>query len=308
MVKSLPSVSVIVPARYAADKVGGALDSIRSQDYPNVVEVIVAAGDPETLRVAEESGVITVENPTGATPAALNLALGLATGDVVVRCDAQSILPPGYVTRAVDTLLRVGAANVGGMQVPSGNTYWERAIAAAMASPLGAGDARYRTGGPEGPAETVYLGVFDRSVLISLGGYDEAFLRNQDYELNHRLITSGHVVWFDPELKVTYRPRGSLRELWSQYFQYGKAKRQFARAHPGGLRPRQLAPPTLIALLVGSTLAAALTPWALSVPAGYVVALSLGVASMPRRLKANAGTVPALLTMHIAWGIGFFSG
>ncbi|MEX2133052.1 MAG: glycosyltransferase family 2 protein [Acidimicrobiia bacterium] len=308
MENSLPSVSVVIPALNAADKIGAALSSITSQEYENIAEVIVAAGDDDTLRVAKDLGAIVVHNPSGRTPDALNLGIDLATGDVVVRCDAQSVLPDSYVSIAVETLVRTGAVNVGGMQVPVGATFWERAIAAAMTSPIGAGDARYRTGGNEGPAETVYLGVFDRERLEALGGYDAEFARNQDYELNHRIIQSGGLVWFNPALKVEYRPRGSLRELWDQYFQYGQAKKRFARRHPGSLRWRQLAPPLLVIGLLVSLIASFVWPWALAVPAAYLTAITLGTLIMPRRLRANAGTVLALATMHIAWGLGFLNG
>ena len=308
MENSLPSVSVVIPALDAADKIGDALASIAAQDHDNKIEVIVAAGDDETLKAARDLGAIVVHNPSGRTPDALNLAIGMATGDVVVRCDAQSLLPDDYISRAVETLQRTGAVNVGGMQVPVGETFWERAIAAAMASSLGAGDARYRTGGHEGPAETVYLGVYDRVKLEALGGYDPAFARNQDYELNHRIIESGGIVWFDPDLKVRYRPRGSLKDLWTQYFKYGQAKKLFARRHPGSLRWRQLAPPLLVVALILSFVASLFWPWFLGLPVAYVLALTVGVLTMPRRLHPNAGTIPALATMHIAWGIGFAAG
>jgi glycosyltransferase involved in cell wall biosynthesis len=307
MENSLPSVSVVIPALDAADKIGNALASISAQDHDNIIEVIVAAGDDETLKAARDLGAIVVHNPSGSTPDALNLAIGMATGDVVVRCDAQSVLPDDYISRAVETLRRTGAVNVGGMQVPVGETFWERAIAAAMASPLGAGDARYRTGGHEGPVETVYLGVFDRVKLEAFGGYDPEFARNQDYELNHRIIESGGIVWFNPELKVRYRPRGSLKDLWTQFFEYGQAKKLFARRHPGSLRWRQLAPPLLVIGLLISLLTAFVLPWALAVPALYLAAVVLGAIIMPRRLHANLGTIPALATMHIAWGLGFLT-
>jgi GT2 family glycosyltransferase len=150
--------------------------------------------------------------------------------------------------------------------------------------------------------------VFDREKLEAVGGYNAEFARNQDYELNHRIIESGGVVWFNPALKVEYRPRGSLKDLWNQYFQYGRAKRLFARRHPGGLRWRQLAPPLLVIGLLLSLIASFFWLWALAVPAAYLIAVTLGSLMMPRRLRANAGTVLALATMHIAWGLGFLSG
>lgn len=297
---------MIVPALDSAHSLPVALASVAAQDYPNIAEVVVAAGDPLTAQAARGAGAVVVDNPTGTTPAGLNLAVAASTGEVIVRCDAHSELPPGYVTRAVKTLERSGADNVGGMQVPIGLSIRERAIAAAMSSPFGAGNARYRIGGEEGPTETVYLGVFRRRALERLGGYDEAFLRTQDYELNHRIIASGGSVWFDPELKAFYRPRGSLRALARQYYLYGKAKRLFARKHGGGLQPRQLAAPVLMIGLVASLLASIFEPRFLAAPAFYLVFLLLGGAASVRRAGLAALAVPAALAaMHLSWGWGF---
>jgi glycosyltransferase involved in cell wall biosynthesis len=296
-----PTVSVIIPARDAAHLLPLALDSVEAQTYANIVDVAVASADSATADVAEGRATI-VPNPSGRTATGLNLAIRATSGDVVVRCDAQSRLPPGYVERAVETLGRTGAANVGGKQVAVGVTAWEKAIAAAMSSPLGAGDARYRTGGEEGPVETVYLGVYRRTALEDVGGFDEQFTRTQDYELNHRIIAAGGVVWFDPELEVEYRPRGSLGGLAGQYFEYGRAKRRFARKHPGSLRWRQMAPPLLVLALTAAVLASFWVPWALVALVGYAAALLLaGALTTEPALRVAA----ALGTMHIAWGTGF---
>jgi glycosyltransferase involved in cell wall biosynthesis len=296
---NLPSVSVVIPARNAADVLPRALASVRRQTYPNIVDVVVAAADQSSASAAD--GTTVVVNEQGSTPTGLNLAVAAATGEIVARCDAQAVFPPGYVARAVETLQRTGAANVGGMQVPVGETPWQRAIAEAMKSPFGAGDARYRIGGEEGPVETVYLGVFRRSALEQVDGYDESFTRNQDYELNHRLIEAGEVVWFDPQLRVEYSPRGSLGALARQYFEYGQAKRQFARKHRGYLRWRQTAPPFLVVGLALSVVLAPMVPVVLLLPAIY--SLSLLVVSL-----ADLRVAAALATMHISWGSGFLMG
>ena len=299
----LPTVSVIIPALNAAEYLDESLAAIKAQTYENLIEIVVASGDPETGAAAGDAWV--VENPSGTTPAALNLAITATTGDVVVRCDAQSILPPDYVELAVEILRQTGADVVGGMQVPVGYDDWSRAIAEAMKSPFGAGDARYRIGGEAGPVETVYLGVFRRETLERHGGFDESFERNQDYELNHRVITSGGMVWFDPRLKVSYRPRRSLRELAGQYLSYGRGKRHFARAHPGHLRPRQAAAPLLILALAASAIIGIWEPWILLLPAFYALALgiigALTAASWWR-------VALALATMHLSWGLGFLLG
>ena len=157
----------------------------------------------------------------GPSPGPPGPAAGLATGiraaraGIVARCDAHAVLSPGYLRRAVETLSRTGAANVGGRQHPVGRTFFERAVALAMTTWLGAGGARYRLGGPEGPADTVYLGVFRRDRLDAVGGVDPAMIANEDYELNWRLRERGETVWFGPALAVAYRPRGTLARQYS---------------------------------------------------------------------------------------------
>lgn len=309
MTDSLPSVSVIIPARNSASTLGQALASIRDQTYSNITEIIVAAADEDSAQVARDFGALVIDNPDGRTPVALNRALAKSTGDVVLRCDAQSVLPPDYASRAVEALYRTKAANVGGMQVPVGHSFWEQATVWAMGSPLGAGDARYRVGGEEGPVETVYLGVFRRSALEKVDGFDEAFARTQDYELNHRIRQSGGLVWFVPELKVEYRPRGSLSALARQYFAYGRAKRQFNRKHPMSLQWRQLGPPVLVVALIAAGLLSTMWKYALVIPLTYVGTLLVaGVAAIRSIGLPGLGTPLALATMHLAWGLGFLIG
>lgn len=300
-----PRVDVIIPAARAADSIGAAIDAVRTQDHP-IETVIVAAFDEETGEVALRHGAKVIPNPSGKTPTGLNLALAESSAEVIVRVDAHSVLPPGYVDRAVTTLVSTDADNVGGMQVPTGDSFWERAIAAAMKSRFGAGDARYRIGGDAGPTDTVYLGVFRRSTLERLGGFDERFERNQDYEMNHRIREAGGVVWFDPELRVLYRPRGSLGALARQYFDYGRWKREFARRHPGSLRWRQLAPPILVVALLMSLVGGLWLPPLYLLPLAYLAALLvIGLGSIPGQGASAFGIAPALATMHLSWGLGF---
>lgn len=300
---------MIIPAAHAAQFLSSTIAAVRGQDYPNLGEIIVAASDNESAEAALAAGARVVDNPTGNTPAGLNRALQASDGEIVARVDAQSTIPAGYLSQAVSTLESSGADTVGGMQIPIGTTRWERAISAAMSSPFGAGDASYRIGGVAGPTDTVYLGVFRRTVLTRLGGYDESFIRNQDYELNHRIRESGGVVWFDPELKVAYHPRGSLADLARQYFQYGLWKRKFSRRHPGSLRWRQLAPPTAVIGLVVTLLASIWLRPLWLVPAAYLASLVvIGLAQIRRIGLAGLGVPPALATMHLSWGLGFLLG
>ena len=311
---ALPPVSVLIPVRNAEATIGAAIESVLSQDYEGSVEVIVADGS-DTAATSDlirrrYPTVKLIRNQEQTAGFGLRAAHRAATGEIIVRCDAHTVFPPGYVRRAVSTLRRTGAANVGGRQRPVGATFFGRAVAVAMTTPLGAGGARYRLGGPEGPVDTVYLGAFRRDALEAAGGVDPAFVRNQDYELNWRLRVRGETVWFDPELVATYQPRGTLRDLAWQYFNYGRWKRVVARRHPASLLPRHLASPLLLlGLAAWPVLAGAGVSWAAAVPLMYVLTLAVGSLAVGVRRRSSAAILLPLVlaTMHLSWGIGFFT-
>lgn len=308
-----PSVSVVIPARDAAATIGATLDSVLAQEYPGELEVVVADGSatPDMADAIRRGwpSVRVIPNPERVTPAGLNHAIRESGGEIVVRCDAHATLAPGYVRRAVETLQRTGAAHVGGRQRPMGVTPFERAVAHALTTPLGSGNAAYRTGGAEGPVDTVYLGAWRRETLEDAGGFDATLIRNQDYELNWRLRQRGGTVWLDPALSASYRPRGGPRALARQYFQYGRWKAAVLLRHPASLRPRQLAPPLLLLALIASTAAglALFPPAALALPLAYLLALAgASIAVARRRRDGAAFLMPlALATMHLCWGAGF---
>ena len=109
-----------------------------------------------------------------------------------------------------------------------GITPFQCAVAWAMTSPVWVGAAANHTGGEAGPAETVYLGVYRREAIERAGGYDENMIKDVEWELNYRIRASGGLIWFTPELRVTYRPRANLRELARQHFCYGRWRRVVA--------------------------------------------------------------------------------
>lgn len=313
-----PAVSVVMPVRNEERSLAGSVEAVLSQDYPGAYEVVIAHGPSvdgtarEVARlVASDERVRAVENPSGLTPAALNLAVAAAAGDVLVRVDGHSLIPPGYVRRAVTTLRSTGADNVGGVQQAVGTTPFERAVAAAMSSAFGVGDARFHYGGRPGPADTVYLGAFRRSALERVGGYDEELPRAQDADLNHRIRASGGVVWFDPELRVRYLPRGNLRALARQYRTSGAWRRRVVQKDPTSLRWRQLVPPASLLGVVGGCLVGVSgrrIGWL--APAVYGGALAVATAVAGRDLDPTSRLRLPLVfaTMHGSWGLGFLSG
>ncbi len=311
-----PPVSVIMPLLNEERHLRDAVAMILRQDYAGPLEVVLALG-PSTDRTdevadalaAEDPRVRLVRNPSGRTPDGLNAAIGASSGAVIVRVDGHAEIPDDYISRAVGELLRVGADNVGGIMDAQGTTTFERAVAAAMRSPLGVGSSRFHTGGSAGEADTVYLGVFRRAALERVGGYDSHFARAQDWEMNHRIRETGGTVWFTPDLKVTYRPRASVKALAKQYFHYGRWRRVVARHHEGTINPRYLAPPTMVVVATAAALGGFFWKPAWAVPAAYALGvLGGGVAISRGESAATRAVTPVVLaTMHWSWGVGFIS-
>ena len=311
-----PPVSVIMPLLNEERHLEEAVGAVVAQRYPGEIQIVLAVGPghDDTLgvarRLAERDPRITVvENPSGRTPEALNLAVAAAEHDIIVRVDGHGFLSDGYIEHAVRVLEETGAANVGGVMLAQGVTDTERAVAVAMTSPLGVGGARFHTGGAPGPADTVYLGVFRRKWLEAAGGYDPRFTRAQDWELNYRIREAGGVVWFDPALTVKYRPRPNLRALSRQYRDYGRWRRVVATRHKGSINARYLAPPTaLVAVAAGLVGGLVWRPlWA--IPAAYAAGIGIGGVAIARHESpAVAVRVPGVLaTMHGSWGWGFLT-
>ncbi len=309
-----PRVSVIIPARNAEATIAATLDALLSQDYAGQIEIVVADGSDTsaTSEMIHRSypSVRLIPNPEKLLVPGVVSALQIATGDILMRCDAHTMFPPGYISRAVETLERTGAANVGGRQQAVGTTWFGRATALAMNTSLGSGDARHRIGGQEGAVDTAFLGTFRRETLEEVGGYNRSLIRNEDYEFNYRLRKLGKTVWFDPALVVYYCPRSTPWTLVQQYFHYGQGKLTVIRKHPASVRYRHLAAPGLVlALMVGVVLALfGHAWWVTGILGAYLAVIMVGSVMVGfRRRDTAAVLLPlALAIMHLSWGLGFF--
>ena len=273
--------------------------------------MIVADGrsSDETARLAREAGAVVVDNPRRITPAGLNTALAAAQGEMVVRFDAHAVMPPGYVEASIQAL-DGGAGRCRRRGLAAGRA--ERALGPRdrRRARLSLRDRESAPLAPPRPGEgrvdvdTFNLGSWRAEDLRAQGGWDERFVRNQDFELNYRLRRAGGRIVFDPAIWSIYHPRESLRAIARQYWGFGRFKALMITTYPRSLEPRQLGP---IGLLAAA--AAAATPSRLAGPARAAIALYCGVLTI---VAARAGggwrTFPVLATVHASWGAGFLAG
>jgi hypothetical protein len=307
-----------------------AVQTVLAQDAGGPSELILALGPSTdgTNELARELArrdprIVLVDNPAADIPIGLNLAIRAGRYPTIVRVDAHSELEPDYTRRALATLSRVRAANVGGIMRADGHTRFQRAVARAYNSPIGLGGGAYHSGTHEGEAESAYLGVMRRAVVEEVGLFDETIRRGEDWELNLRIRQAGYRVWFDPGLSVTYWPRDSWNRLARQFHATGRWRGELVRRSPGVTPPRFFAPPALVvttalALVVGVlqvtgviaggwSLAASVVYVPLVAYAAVIVAVALGRQGGPG-WRDKAWTIAVLPTMHFAWGTGFIAG
>jgi glycosyltransferase involved in cell wall biosynthesis len=317
----LPFVSVVLPVRNEAGYIERCLRAVLAQDYPQDRLEIIAADGQSTdgtgtlLRecAARYPALTVLENTGRIVPTGLNLAIGQARGDVIVRVDGHCEIAPDYVRRCV-AHLRDGADAVGGPLETIGETPMARAIALAMGSPFGVGNAAFRTVKDRTmTVDTVAFPAWPRAVLDRLGPFDEELVRNQDDEYNSRLREQGGTIRLAADIRSRYYGRASLRSLWRQYYQYGYWKVRVLQLHPRQMCLRQFVPPAFVLALLVLGLGALASSRARVGLAGLVglyaaatLLQSLRLAArMPVQVLRLLAVFPAL---HVAYGAGFLRG
>jgi hypothetical protein len=202
---------------------------------------------------------------------------------------------------------RQNAVNVGGLMYADSAKGLQRVIALAMRSKLGVGPSKFHTGGDASESDTVYLGTFNKLALLAAGGFDERYIRAQDWELNYRLRKNGGLVWFDPRLVVTYRPRKSIIKLAKQYFQYGIWRRALLRQYRETINYRYLAPPFTVLASLLSILLSVINPLFITPFLIYLSLIIIGGLVIGKKLTEKLFMPLVLFVMHFSWGIGFLS-
>jgi len=220
----MQTISVVVPARDEAERIGPLLDAILGA--PGVAEVIVVddQSSDATAEIARLAGATVISGaplPDGWAGKAWALQQGItaATSDWVVTLDADARpdprLPTALVARAVADRLEL--LTVGGrFECPTHGSRW---LHPAMLTTL-----VYRFGPPGAPpakpdrmmANGQCMAV-PRTVFLEAGGME--LVRNEvveDLALARRLATDGHRVGFlDASELLTVRMFESLGDAWS---------------------------------------------------------------------------------------------
>lgn len=319
--------SVIIPCRNERGRIHHVLQDLADQDYTGRFEVIVADGEShdgtwqQLLQYQRQAsypyGLVLVRNPARHIPHALNLTVKRARGELIVRLDAHATVERQYLSKMVRSLQTQGI-DLAGPQVrwvPGRETLLARVIAAVLNSKAGNGgnSSRNRLRQPT-KTEHAVMSCYPRQIWQDLGGYDEKFLSNEDFEFDYRAYRRGYGVYSLPEPNFGLLARSTLSQLGQQRWRYGFWKAQVLKKHPRSLKLRQVLPmllwPLVIALALQPILLLGFLALYPVVAAATVFGNSRELAglSLLRRLTCWSLAAVVLLIVHFVWSAGLWYG
>lgn len=320
--KSRCMVTAIVPCRNEQDSIEACVRSILKQEEPEgnseliVVDGLSDDGTGEILsRLSGEFPALKViTNPKRTMPSGVNLAIATARGRYIAIMGAHNRYAPDYLYQAVKVLEETQADNAGGSMVCEGESYVQEAIALAHHSGFSVGGARWHDPQYEGPADTVFGGVYRREVFDRIGPFDEELVRNQDDELNLRLVQQGGRIWHSPRIRSWYTPRKSLKALFQQYVQYGYWRVRVVQKRKAAAALRQYVPGAFVFSLLALPAVALLWSPVWWIWFGEIAAYGLCTVGISFGVAARKGwryfpILPLVFACyHLGYGTGFLQG
>lgn len=261
---------------------------------------------------AQHPNLFYLHNPKRLQSAAINLAVATYGEDAefLIRLDAHADYPENYCQSLIEEVKLTQAASVVVTMGTQGNSWFQRAVAAAQNSKLGNGGSAHRSITAKGCwVDHGHHALMRIDAFRAVGGYDESFSHNEDAELDTRLRKAGFKIWLTAKTKLIYYPRSSPVRLFTQYMNYGRGRIRNIIKHRTRPKLRQMAP---VVVLPAAILAlGAPICWLTIIPLAAWAILCLGYGIL-LGIKAQDVTImasgPAAMIMHSGWSLGFWRG
>lgn len=316
-------VSIIVPCRNERMYIENFLTSIEEQQIEGyVIEVLIADGSSEdgTREYLQEYSsekiqMMLIDNPDRFVSVGLNKAILMAKGNIIIRMDVHTEYDKHYIANCVKLLSEGIADNVGGPARTKARTYMQQANCLAYNSVFSVGGAKFHDVEYSGYVDTVPYGCWYKKTLIEIGMFDEEFIRNQDDELNLRLVRHGKRIWQSKDIKSWYYPRSSIKAIFAQYAQYGYWKVKVIQKHRIPASLRHLVPASFLGALVITSILSLVSKIGVvlfSILSGsylfMVIVASVLVCCRARQFK-YIPVLPFIFgSYHFGYGYGFMKG
>lgn len=324
---TLPFISSLLVTYNESKYIERALESLLVQDYPkDSYEIIIIDGGStdDTISLAKrltqnyiDNGesvpqVSYLENPNKILAAGWNIGIKAAKGEYVVRIDAHATANTSFIRLAVETMMDVDAACVGGKLITKASNETGEIIKDVLSSPFGVGNSSFRTSNETGYADTAVYGLYDKRIFDKVGYFDENLVRNQDIELHSRIKRADGKFYFEPKIESTYYSRDSVKKMIKQAFGNGLWNIVILKKNNAKLSLRHVVPFFFVLFLIVATLAGLYwrPAWHLECAMLILYLILALLASLERtQVFSRVIKMPGLFfLLHISYGFGSLVG
>jgi glycosyltransferase involved in cell wall biosynthesis len=320
---ALPTISVIIPVRNEEEYISRCLQSLFGQDYPEeLFEVIVVDGGSIdnsvkiVRKVAEEhSNIKLLGGPGINCPAAMNIGITNATGELISKIDGHGYVASDYLRMSAKYISTKGEIKcVGGPIRSAAKAIVAEANAIARSSVFGVGKGAYSMGKETQFVDSVQCGTYEKTIFEEVGLFDESLQFGEDEEVNWRIRKRGYKVFSTPDIRFFYFPRKSFGKLFRQYYNYGRARVKVIQRHPDFFRIKHIIPTAFVATIFAAGILGIYSQFFSQLFVGSAIAyliVSLGFSAVisSKRGWKLFGLLPiSFAALHFGYGIGFAQG
>jgi len=225
-------ISIIIPILNEEKYIAKCIESIINCDYDKTkLEVFLVDGgsSDETVDIIKDyqkqyNFLNLLHNKKRFAPMGMNLGINQSSGKYIFIISAHASYVDNYFSLLVRYCESLNADCVGPVLETDikVKTNISNAIKNVLSDKLGVGSS-FRSGVDKiTEVDTVPFGCYKREIFDKVGFYDERLIRNQDIELNKRIINNGGKIYLIPDIKCTYYARETFEGLAKNNFANGK--------------------------------------------------------------------------------------
>jgi len=319
------SISIIVPCLNEEKYIQSCIESIVKSDVDfNQSEIIFIDGGSEdrTVEIIETyttqySYIKLLHNPKKFTPISMNMGIEASFGEYIFIISAHAKYEKSYFSKLTQQIKILNANCVGGVlttKVKNKNKK-SNSIREILTHRFGVGDADFRTGSPHiKEVDTVAFGCYTKETFEKYGLYNERLIRNQDIELNKRIVNGGGKIYLIPEVEAVYYARENFKDLAKNNFSNGKWNilTAYYTKTLSSLSLRHFIPLLFVLSLIVPMVFSLINLnflWIGALSLGSYLALVI-ISSLKSRDSENNFfyLVMSFLTLHISYGFGSLMG
>jgi len=322
---NIPKISVIIPTFNEEKYIAACLDSILESDYAHEkIEIFIVDGmsKDSTREIVQEYHdqypfIKLIENEQRHTPVGMNLGIEASRGEFVFILSAHASYGIEYFTKLVESIESLAGDCVGGVlltDVKNTNSK-SSSIKEVLMHKFGVGNSLFRTGcNNVTEVDTVAFGCYRKSAFDKYGLFDEKLIRNQDIELNKRIVNGGGKIYLIPDVQCTYFSRETFIPLAKNQYQNGfwNMLTSYYTKTLSSLSLRHFIPLLFVLSLLLPLLLSLVFQKMLWVAVISLVSYLSLVIIISFRLKNSSNSIMYLilsfLTLHFSYGLGSFIG